>query len=170
MTICNPTNFLIYFLKIITMKPKIIITLLVTAALSFGIRVNAKAVSANTIENAYEQYAAIDKALTSDDAAGAKEAAGRLISALTDTKDADAAIKAATGISQTSDIKEQRKSFALLTVAMHNLFRNEKAGKTLYIHYCPMAKAYWMDEDKTIHNPYYGKSMPSCGRTTGMVM
>lgn len=139
-------------------------------ALSFGIRVNAKASPSAAINDAYQQYALIDKALTNDDSAGAKEAAGRLISALNNIKDADAAIKVATDISQAPGINEQRKSFALLTMAMHNLFKNEKPEKMLYIHYCPMAKAYWMDEDKAIHNPYYGKSMPSCGKTTGMVM
>jgi hypothetical protein len=37
---------------------------------------------------------------------------------------------------------------------------------TLYQQYCPMKKAYWLSETPTIKNPYYGKEMPTCGKTT----
>ena len=80
------------------MKPNIIIMLLIMSGLSFGIQSNAHATSVNNINDAYQQYSAIDMALTNDDAASAKEAAGQLIAALKGIKDADAAIKAATGI------------------------------------------------------------------------
>ena len=29
--------------------------------------------------------------------------------------------------------------------------------------YCPMAEKPWLQKGNTIANPYYGKSMPSCG-------
>jgi hypothetical protein len=78
---------------------------------------------------------------------------------------------AASTISQSLDISVQRKSFASLTLEMEKMLKASKlSNKMLYIHYCPMAKSYWMDELKDIRNPYYGKAMPTCGQTTGMIM
>ena len=34
---------------------------------------------------------------------------------------------------------------------------------TVYLQYCPMKKAYWMSAEQEIRNPYYGKSMLTCG-------
>lgn len=152
------------------MKRNLIIILLATIALSFGLHQQAAATVTNDINMAYQHYASIDKALTQDDAQTASKAAGKLEAALKNINDAQNAIALATVISQSKDIVEQRKSFAALTMAMHKLFKTQKPDKMLYIHYCPMAKAYWMDESKTIANPYYGKAMPTCGKTTGMVM
>ena len=152
------------------MKRNLIIMLLATIALSFGVHQHAHASTPNDINSAYQHYAAIDKALTKDDALAAAKAAGQLETALKDVKDANTALELTTAISESNNIDEQRKSFAALTVAMHNLFKTQKPDKMLYIHYCPMAKAYWMDESKSIANPYYGKAMPTCGKTTGMVM
>lgn len=152
------------------MKRNLIIMLLATIALSFGVHQHADAFTPNDINTAYQHYAAIDNALTKDDTRAAAKAAGQLETALKDVKDANTALELATAISGSNNIDEQRKSFAALTIAMHNLFKTRKPDKMLYIHYCPMAKAYWMDESKSISNPYYGKAMPTCGKTTGMVM
>jgi Cu(I)/Ag(I) efflux system membrane fusion protein len=32
-----------------------------------------------------------------------------------------------------------------------------------YALYCAMAKANWLQTDKTVKNPYYGESMLKCG-------
>lgn len=122
------------------------------------------------IDQAYAQYAAIDQALTQDDALAAQKAASELVDALKNIKDAENAVKLADAIQASKDINQQRKSFAALTVAMHAIFKTDKPEKMLYIHYCPMAKAYWMDENKAVNNPYLGKKMPTCGKTVGMVM
>ncbi len=152
------------------MKRNLIIILLATIAFSFGVHQQANASIPNDINTAYQRYADIDKALTKDDARAAAKAAGNLEAALKDVKEANTALGLATAISQSNNIVEQRKSFAALTIAMHDLFKIQKPDTMLYIHYCPMAKAYWMDESKSIANPYYGKAMPTCGKTTGMVM
>jgi hypothetical protein len=35
---------------------------------------------------------------------------------------------------------------------------------SLHSVFCPMIKAYWVQTDgHTVHNPYYGASMPDCG-------
>jgi len=118
----------------------------------------------------YEEYAALDQALVKDNADSAQIAATNLVAALTSISDSTEALTTAIAISHTKNISEQRKSFALLTKSLYKILKANKPEKMLYIHYCPMAKAYWMDESKSIANPYYGKAMPTCGKTTGMIM
>lgn len=164
------------------MKSRIIFNLAVAFALfgpfsSFG---NVtKAVSAvsyctittNNPDEAYQQYAALQKALTNDDAASAQKAAVELISALKDIPSSAKATKAAVAISKTEDIKVQRTSFATLSQELIKLFKANKPDNVMiYIHYCPMKKAYWLSGSKEILNPYFGKKMPSCGKTTGMII
>ena len=38
-----------------------------------------------------------------------------------------------------------------------------KPAAPAYLFHCPMAKADWLQKDKTTANPFYGKSMPECG-------
>jgi hypothetical protein len=37
------------------------------------------------------------------------------------------------------------------------------SDKPVYVQYCPMADGSWLSDEKQIVNPYYGKSMLSCG-------
>ncbi|MGF7232859.1 DUF3347 domain-containing protein [Arachidicoccus sp.] len=122
------------------------------------------------INDIYAGYAKIEKALTLDDAATAQKAASQLIIELKDIANSNVTLIAATKISQTADISLQRKSFAILSSALYKLFKSQKPDRMLYIHFCPMAKAYWMDENKEISSPYYGEKMLTCGETKGMIM
>jgi hypothetical protein len=79
----------------------------------------------------------------------------------------NALVKDATGISEIKDIKKQREQFANLS---NNLIALAKAMKLsdqpVYETYCPMKKAYWLSNSKTIKNPYFGSSMLTCGKVT----
>ena len=65
------------------------------------------------------------------------------------------------------NIKHQREHFDLLSKDMYDLVKAFGAGQTLYKDFCPMYNdnkgAIWLSEAKEIKNPYYGKSMSSCG-------
>lgn len=141
-----------------------------SAILFLSKSVNAAPYNYSDVQQAYAYYAVLDQALTVDNSKAAQKAATELINALKDVKNSEAALKAATEISATNDLQAQRKAFSMLTTAMYNIFKTEKPGKMLYIHYCSMVKAYWMDESKDIANPYLGQKMPTCGKNTGMVM
>lgn len=73
-------------------------------------------------------------------------------------------------IKASAEIKHQREHFISLS---RNLFELAKAFKVnnwdLYYQYCPMANdgkgAYWLSDQSTIRNPYFGKKMLSCGST-----
>lgn len=77
----------------------------------------------------------------------------------------DAALKE---IQATDDIEAQRTAFKNLS---DNLYKSIKAyglgGVTAYYEYCPMAfndtGAYWLSDNSTIRNPYFGDKMLSCG-------
>jgi Cu(I)/Ag(I) efflux system membrane fusion protein len=47
----------------------------------------------------------------------------------------------------------------MITLAESKALWNNK----LYVFYCPMKKANWLDDANTVKNPYYGKSMLTCG-------
>lgn len=61
------------------------------------------------------------------------------------------------------NIKHQREHFEDLSGDIYDLVKAFGTSQTLYKDYCPMQKASWLSEVKEISNPYYGKSMSSCG-------
>lgn len=70
-------------------------------------------------------------------------------------------------ISESSAIDHQREHFASLSKNMFQLVKGLKLNTaTLYEQYCPMKKATWLSESAAVKNPYYGRQMLTCGRTT----
>jgi len=61
----------------------------------------------------------------------------------------------------------QRKAFASLSGNIYTLAKsvNLSADK-IYQQYCPMKKMYWLSDEAAIKNPYYGKTMLTCGNVT----
>lgn len=131
--------------------------------------------SANKVLSAYFD---LKNALAKDNGTLAKKSASLLEQQISsvDFKDAASAdqllLKKATMMAQssakeignTTDISEQRKTFKTLSAAMITLVKDTKPGdKPIFVQYWPMAKASWLNENKTIENPYYGKSMAACG-------
>jgi hypothetical protein len=64
-------------------------------------------------------------------------------------------------------IAHQREHFDMLSKDMYDLVKAFGAGQTLYKDFCPMYNdnkgAIWLSESKEIKNPYFGKSMSTCG-------
>lgn len=64
-------------------------------------------------------------------------------------------------------IAHQREHFDMLSKDVYDLVKAFGAGQTLYKDFCPMYNdnkgAIWLSETKEIKNPYYGKSMSTCG-------
>lgn len=68
-------------------------------------------------------------------------------------------------INTSKDIGKQRTAFSSLS---SNLWLTVKGLKikdngAIYVDYCPMKDAYWLSKESAIKNPYYGKSMLTCG-------
>lgn len=73
-----------------------------------------------------------------------------------------------------SNIEELREAFRLVSISlieMSNIFK--PYSKTLYVQHCPMADnnkgADWLSSEKEIKNPYFGKSMLTCGEVTNEI-
>lgn len=70
-------------------------------------------------------------------------------------------------ISESTDINHQREHFTSLSANMIVLAKQAHlSGQPVYVEYCPMKRAYWLSNDQVIKNPYYGTSMPDCGKVT----
>jgi hypothetical protein len=72
-----------------------------------------------------------------------------------------------TRIGEAKDIDTQRDYFAILS---DNVIAVTKALKVnavpVYQQYCPMKKVNWLSETAAIKNPFYGKTMLTCGQVT----
>lgn len=74
-------------------------------------------------------------------------------------------LKDATAISESKDLKEQRMHFANLSANMYAIAKTVKlTDQPVYYTYCPMKKAYWLSNEASIKNPYFGSTMPTCGK------
>lgn len=74
-------------------------------------------------------------------------------------------------IEETKDVSHQRDHFDTFS---DNVFKVVKTfnvnDEPAYQQFCPMARdgkgAYWISKEKGVKNPYYGKSMLTCGKVT----
>lgn len=68
------------------------------------------------------------------------------------------------------DIASQRKTFEGISNPLIKMLKTIKFNSDIvYVQYCPMAKASWLNEKKNIENPYYGKMMFACGSVSETV-
>jgi len=73
-------------------------------------------------------------------------------------------VKDALAVADGKSIEKQRAAFANLSRNMKTLAEHfSLSDSTVYLQYCPMKQAWWLSEEKTIRNPYYGAAMPGCG-------
>ena len=73
----------------------------------------------------------------------------------------------AQNISETKDVKKQRERFNDLSNNFFAMLKGLNANEQpVYQQYCPMAKGYWLSDNSAVKNPYYGKSMLTCGKVT----
>ncbi|QQL50390.1 DUF3347 domain-containing protein [Mucilaginibacter ginkgonis] len=70
-------------------------------------------------------------------------------------------------ISETAAIAHQREHFESLSKNMYQVVSALKLNNAaVYYQFCPMKKATWLSETAAIKNPYFGKQMLTCGKTT----
>lgn len=126
-------------------------------------------------------YYALKNALIADDGKTANTQAGELVKSLATvpmakmTEEQQKVFKSlsdkikfdAEHINETKDVKHQRDHFNDLSNNIFALLKGLKANtNSVYQQYCPMKKAYWLSDNATVKNPYYGKAMLTCGKVT----
>ena len=124
-----------------------------------------------SISKLYQNYLNIKTALATDNSDEASKAANTFIksASMVDYKvlsegNLDVLRKNASKIADSRSIETQRESFKGLSQNMIAMTKNFKlSDKSVFVQYCPMAEASWLSSEKEIKNPYYGKSMLTCG-------
>ncbi|HLP92492.1 MAG TPA: DUF3347 domain-containing protein [Saprospiraceae bacterium] len=125
------------------------------------------AATAQSTELLFQQYIQVKDALVSSDSRAAAVQAAALQQMLETSwggQEYAPLLQSAKNIAATTDLNTQRKVFAVLSVSVWQIVKS-KGGiqRTVYYQYCPMKKAYWLSQDATIRNPYYGAQMLTCG-------
>ena len=142
----------------------------------------------NTLEPLYDDYLKLKDALSADNVEDAKKAAASMNENLTRVdmglftgSSHDTWMIFSNELNENlqhaphfSSIEEIREAFRLLSVTMVKMSESFKPfSETLYVQHCPMADnnkgADWLSTETEIRNPYFGKSMLTCGEVTGEI-
>ncbi len=80
---------------------------------------------------------------------------------------------AATSISNTSNIIEQRNHFKYLSSQLTKSIEVFGISEKVYHQFCPMADnnmgAYWLSKEEKVINPYFGDAMLTCGEVKQVI-
>ena len=141
------------------MKSRFLLLILLALLASACSQVEERVVSA-----LFTNYVSAQKALASDDYAGAKAAFTALAA---EPEAAELKLQGiAKEISETADIEEARKKFQKLSKLMADL----PLPEGYVVAFCPMVEdgkgASWVQSAGDIENPYYGSKMLNCGEIT----
>ena len=159
-------------LKLITMKNSLSI-MVIFASLLFSVKTYSQdSTQQKQLSKLLTQYYAIKDALVDGNATNASTSADQFIKVansidykLISEGNINTLLKDATSISESKDIKKQREVFTNFSNNMIALAKSVKlTAEPVYQAYCPMKKANWLSNEKTIKNPYYGNAMLSCGK------
>lgn len=125
----------------------------------------------NPAEQILEQYFLIHKSLAADSAEGVSAAAARIASISRQTAGTEMKIKTqlidlseAAARLQTDDLKTASNEFGELSKSLIAYLQAAGAKRNPpYQFFCPLVKKNWLQPDKDVRNPYFGKSMLDCG-------
>jgi Cu(I)/Ag(I) efflux system membrane fusion protein len=149
-----------------------------------SIKINVTMDFTRQLNTVFDKYIVLKNALVQSDPGKAKQAARnvQLNLANTDMNQLTGDIRAQwtdllpdlkdqnSKIASSEDLEEQRKAFSAFNEIFYKAIKTfGLMDKTVYYQFCPMANdgkgAYWLSDSIDIQNPYYGKSMLTCGET-----
>ena len=136
--------------------------LLTGAMLLFGYAVNAQ-----DAHKLLSNYLLVKDALVSGDNKASSKAVADFVEAVNaegNFEQKKNLLKATQAMNKSGDIEKQRASFENVSTIMWGIVKQAAPlGQDVYYQYCPMKKAYWLSNEATIKNPYYGAKMLTCG-------
>lgn len=159
----------------------VLLFLLPVAALFTHTRIGTESFSEKTsspLQAITDSYMQLKDSLVADNFAGAQKEAAHFNQLVAEfsadvlpakekakfEKQKPALIKSSNEITNASGIGKARDSFVQLSAAMIELSKTiSLADRDVYVLYCPMKKASWLSYESKVRNPYYGKSMLTCG-------
>jgi len=116
--------------------------------------------------NIVDPYLKIQVALADDSVDGVKANAGEIATAASALGAPAMKIDtAALQLASAADLEDARVKFGALSTAIDTYATGLKLKmpEGVRVAFCPMAQKPWMQEGTAINNPYYGKSMQTCG-------
>lgn len=116
----------------------------------------------------YEHYVRLTAALVKGDAKEARIAGNAIATGAREIPGGEAIGLNASKIIVTADLEAQRTAFSALSNDFISLAKKSGLNNgQLYVDFCPMAMndkgAYWISDDSSIRNPYFGEKMMTCG-------
>ena len=132
---------------------------------------STKAVFMQPVQSVFDNYMSIQGELSQDSIAGLSKTGTAMAKAIRGDSMQMLSAKVAEqaeALAQAKDLEAARAAYKTLSESLIKYVKSQKlpAG-TYYEAYCPMAKASWLQTDKTILNPYMGKGMIHCGVIKG---
>jgi protein-disulfide isomerase len=120
------------------------------------------------VQSVFDNYIKVQGALAQDSLAGVAASAASMTKAIR----ADSMKMLSTKVAQQAeslakakDLQGARAAFKPLSESLIQFVKDQNVAPGAYYEaYCPMAKASWLQTEKTIVNPYLGKSMVHCGQ------
>jgi hypothetical protein len=113
-----------------------------------------------------DPYLKIQAALADDSMDGVKANAGNIATAATALGAPAMKIDTtAVQLASAAEIEDARDKFGALSEAIDSYMTGLKlkAPEGVKVAFCPMVQKPWLQASATIDNPYYGKSMSTCG-------
>ena len=123
---------------------------------------------AEPAQSVFDGYVKIQSGLAQDSFATVQENAANLVKALqTDSAKAlpTKLSEQATALANAKDLASAREAFKPFSRSLIDFLKTQNLPAGAYYEvYCPMADASWVQTDKTVANPYFGKAMLHCGQ------
>ena len=140
--------------------------LISTLVLAFMVAVGSTVVRAgDDVLAVLDPYFRIQTALSDDKTDGVKADALAIKTAAKSLGEpGQKIVVAADTLSSAADLAAARAAFSALSDAVVAYSEKTKAaGDGVHTMFCPMANKQWMQKGEKVSNPYYGKSMLTCG-------
>jgi len=119
------------------------------------------------VQSVFNHYTTVQIALVQDSLTGIPDAARAMAKAITGDASKLLSVKVAQQaetLARAKNLETARQAFKPLSESLIQYLKDPKTPASGYYEaYCPMAKASWLQTDKTVLNPYMGKSMVHCG-------
>ncbi len=121
------------------------------------------------LKKVMDDYTALSDALADDDLARAQKAAQTLAASVPAASDAlpKQLQEQAQAVASVKDIKAARTAFKPVSNTLIAALKAKGQASGYFQMHCPMAKADWIQADKSVRNPYYGSEMRECGGVQG---
>lgn len=135
-------------------------------AVALALVIGAGVQASDAMKAIVGSYLEIQAKLASDTIDGVKPAAKAIgEQAARMGEGGETIVKSAKAVEDAADLKATRLAFGDLSDAVIAAGKAEgwKDVPEVKIAYCPMARKSWVQKESEIRNPYYGKSMLTCG-------